>query len=160
MLTFSGIYEFDADRQSVWQALNDPEILKATIPGCDGLSQTGPGTYSADLRLKFGLFTFRTRGELRVEVLSLAESYRLQGCSDKTVFGSGAGVAQVSLRDRYDGGTHLDYEVSARLEGRLANLGASLVSGKLQMLGQRFFSRFEVAMMAQRDKFPQAKAVK
>lgn len=160
MLRFSGIYEFDADRQSVWLALNDPEILKATIPGCDRLSQTGQGTYSADLRLKFGLFTFRTQGELRVEVLSLAESYRLHGCSEKTLFGSGAGVAQVYLKDRCDGGTHLDYEASATLEGRLANLGAGLVSGKLQTLGQRFFSRFEAAMMAQGDKFPQTKAIK
>ena len=149
MLSFSGTYDFDAPRTDVWAALNSPQVLQATIPGCTRLDRRDEGLFEAHLKLRFGLLRFQTRGVLRVEVVETAKSYRLHGTSDKTLFGSGAGVADVVLQDRLGGGTHLHYQVDARLEGRLANLGATLVSGQLQRLGTRFFTRFEAAMQDQ-----------
>ena len=147
-MEFAGTYGFAQDRLAVWRALNDPDVLRETIPGCTALEQTGEASYRAHLRLKFGLLRFRTKGILRVEVLEPARSYRLHGQSVQTLFGSGAGVARVTLSDADDGGTHLAYEVTSQLEGRLARLGATLVSSQIQTLGDRFFARFEAAMMA------------
>ncbi len=148
-MEFSGTYDFDASRASVWAALNDPRVLQATIPGCQDLTQEGARRYRADLRLKFGLLRFGVTGRLRVEVIVEAESYRLHGSSEPTLFGSGSGVADVRLRDAADGGTHLAYDLVCDLEGRLAKLGAAAVSGQLQRLGTKFFQRFEAAMNAQ-----------
>lgn len=147
-MEFSGTYDFAQDRATVWHALNDPEVLRETIPGCTALDQTGEAAYTAHLKLKFGLLRLGTEGSLRVEVLEPAKSYRLHGKSAQTMFGSGAGVADVRLSDLPDGGTHLAYDVTSELEGRLAKLGANLVSGQIQSLGNRFFERFETAMIA------------
>ena len=147
MLKFDGHYAFSHTRLDVWSALNDPEILQATIPGCKDLRCIEPGKFEADLQLKFGLLRFGTRGSLEVEVLEEAVSYRLHGSSERTMFGSGRGTASVRLADRVNGGTDLTYEVTAELDGRLASLGANLVSGRLHALGDRFFQRFEQAMI-------------
>lgn len=145
-MEFSGDYVFSQDRQTVWHALNNPEVLRATIPGCESLDQVAPGEFEAKIALKIGFFRFKTSGDLRVEVGEEAKSYRLHGGSAPTMFGSGKGIADVSLRDREDGGTELTYAVHAQLEGRFAKMGANLVSGQIQSLGTRFFERFETAM--------------
>ncbi len=147
-MEFAGTYDFAQDRATVWRALNDPDILRETIPGCTAVDQTGEGAYTAHLKLKFGLLRFGTEGNLRVEVLEPAKSYRLHGQSAQTMFGAGAGVAEVTLNDLPDGGTHLAYDVTSTLEGRLANLGANLVGTQIQSLGHHFFERFEAAMIA------------
>ena len=132
----------------MWAALNDPVVLRETIPGCETLQRTGEGTYQADIKLRFGLFGFSTTGNLRVEVLENAKEYRLHGQSGPTLFGAGGGISHVILSDLPDGATHLEYSVVASLEGRLAKMGAGLVSGQMQSLGTRFFERFEAAMLA------------
>lgn len=146
MLSFDGTYDVPHPRDQVWAALNRPDILKQTIPGCEDLAHIAPGSFQADIALKFGLLRFRTQGHLRVEVLQEARSYRLHGGSQPSLFGSGQGIADVELDDLPDGGTHVRYRVQATLQGRLAKLGAALVSGQLQRLGDRFFDRFVLAM--------------
>ena len=122
--------------------MNDPAILRATIPGCESVRQIEPGFFEAEIKLRFGLLRFSTMGQLRVEVIEEAKEYRLHGQSDQTLFGAGGGTAHVIRSDRADGqGTHLKYAVTATLEGRLAKLGAGLISGQIQ--GTRFFKRFE-----------------
>ena len=120
--------------------------MQTTIPGCHKIEQKGPGEFRAYISLKFGLIRFKTQGDLHVEVQENAKSYRLHGKSAKTLFGAGHGTSDVRLSDKRDGGTHLYYAVDVILEGRLAKLGASAVSGQLQSMGTRFFERFEAAM--------------
>ena len=147
-MEFSGTYDFSEPRARVWSALNNPAVLRATIPGCEALDRTGDGSYTAQIKLRFGLLRFATTGDLRVEILDEAREYRLHGQSGQTMFGAGGGVSHVKLSDQPDGGTHLEYAVQAALQGRLAKLGAGLVSGQMQTLGTRFFERFEAAMLA------------
>ena len=146
MLAFDGNYRFSAPRQQVWAALNDPEVLQGTIPGCQNLTKTGEETFAADLQLKFGPLRFTTQGSLCVVVEEAARAYRLEGASAKTLLGSGQGKAWVRLCDVPGGGTDLHYRVEAQMTGRLAKLGASLVAGQLQALGTGFFGRFEKVM--------------
>jgi len=154
MLSFAGTYDFAAPRAEVWAALNDPAVLQATIPGCKSLERESEADFHAVLGLKFGLLRFSTTGALKVEVLEAARSYRLHGHSAPTFVGSGKGTAEVTLCDLdrlgEEQGTHLIYSVEAELSGRLAKLGANLVSGQMQSLGTRFFKRFEDAMDAQK----------
>ena len=147
-MQFSGTYDFSEDRLRVWAALNDPAVLRETIPGCETLERIGEGEYTAHIKLRFGLLRFSTTGQLRVEVQEDAREYRLYGQSGQTLFGAGGGVSHVILSDLEEGGTHLRYIVHATLEGRLAKLGAGLVSGQMQSLGTRFFERFQAAMQA------------
>lgn len=146
-MEFSGEYIFDTSREIVWRGLNSPAVLSAAIPGCEKLSDEGDGLFSAHLKLKFGLLSFRTRGVLRLEIIDDARSYRLHGQSGKTIFGTGGGIADVSLSDGQKGGTKLTFHVTAKLEGKLAKIGEAVVAGQMQNLGVVFFERLERAML-------------
>jgi uncharacterized protein len=137
----TGEYRIAAPRQAVWAALNDPQMLKTCIPGCQSLVQRSDDEIDAEVQAQLGPVrsTFATRISIRDRVP--LTSYTLTGEGKSGAAGFGKGVAHVSLAD--DGpGTRLAYRAELQLGGRLAQVGSRLVSGATAKLAEDFFTTF------------------
>jgi carbon monoxide dehydrogenase subunit G len=137
----TGEYRIAAPRQTVWAALNDPQVLKACIPGCQSLVQRSEDEIEAEVQAQLGPVrsTFTTRITISDRVPPT--SYTLTGEGKSGAAGFGKGIAHVNLAD--DGpGTRLAYQAELQLGGRLAQIGSRLVSGATAKLAQDFFTTF------------------
>lgn len=131
-----------ADRATVWSALNDPEILKACIPGCERMEKTGDNTLEAEVTQKVGPVKAKFKGAVTLEDVVEAESYRIVGEGKGGAAGFAKGGAKVTLAD-VDGGTQLAYEAEAKVGGKLAQLGSRLIDGFAKKMADEFFDRFK-----------------
>jgi carbon monoxide dehydrogenase subunit G len=116
-----------ADRMTVWAALNDAEVLKACIPGCDELTGSAEAGFAATVTQKVGPVKATFRGEVTLSDIVPGESYTISGEGKGGVAGFAKGGAQVRLSDAETGGTVLTYDVSAKVGGKIAQLGSRLV---------------------------------
>jgi uncharacterized protein len=130
------------DRAAVWKALNDPQILKASIPGCEAIEKTGDNEYAVTIAAALGPVRARFRGKLRVEDIVAPQSYTLRFEGDGGPAGLAKGSARVTLAAN-DGGTVLDYKVRAQVSGRIAQVGSRLVDSAALKLADEFFSAFQ-----------------
>jgi uncharacterized protein len=144
-MTMSGEQQLTADREKVWAALNDPEILKACIPGCESLEVTGENEFSAVATNKIGPVKARFKGKVRLTDLDPPNGYKISGEGDGGIAGFAKGGASVALADK-DGGTLLTYNVEAQIGGKLAQLGQRLVNGAAKKLADDFFAKFAAAV--------------
>ena len=128
-------------RETVWEALNDPEVLQACIPGCESFEQTDENTYDAVVNTKIGAVKARFKGRVTLEDLQPPESYsmRFQGQGGQAGFVKGS--ASVRL-DEEDGGTRVGYSAEASLGGKLAQLGNRLIKGAADKTAKEFFDNF------------------
>ncbi len=140
-MKFTGEYRIPAPRQRVWEALNDPEILRQAIPGCEEMKRIGDNAYEARVMAKVGPVRARFTGQVRLEDLNPPESYRLVGEGKGGAAGFARGGARVSLEE-VDGGTLLRYEADAEVGGKLAQLGSRLIQGTAKKMADDFFGRF------------------
>lgn len=153
-MNFIGEYHIPAPRDLVWISLNDAEILKVCIDGCESLEWTGDNTLKAKVRAKIGPVSASFSGLLTLTEVDPGNSYVLRGQGDGGAMGLAKGEARVVLSDAPDtGGTIMRYEASASLGGeRTAALGARLVSGVVERTAEGFFDRLaqrlEVAALA------------
>jgi hypothetical protein len=138
----TGTYELEADRQTVWEALNDPEVLKACIPGCESLEQTGENELTATVTAKVGPVKAKFNGSVELKDLNPPESYRIEGSGKGGAAGFAKGGADVRLDERDGGGTVLSYEVDAQVGGKLAQIGSRLIDGTAKKLADQFFENF------------------
>ena len=144
-MTMSGEQQLTATREKVWAALNDPEVLKACIPGCETLDVTGENEFSAVATNKIGPVKARFKGKVRLTDLDPPNSYKISGEGDGGIAGFAKGGAIVALTDK-DGGTLLTYNVEAQIGGKLAQLGQRLVNGAAKKLADDFFTKFAAAV--------------
>lgn len=137
-----------ADRQTVWERLNDPETLKACVPGCEELAGSPEEGFEAVVKQKVGPVKATFKGAVRIENANPPESYRLVGEGKGGVAGFAKGSAQVALSDAEGGGTNLHYDVDAKVGGKLAQLGSRLVDSFAQKMADQFFERFQARLEA------------
>ena len=131
-------------QQQAWEALNDPEILKACIPGCDRLESTGELAYAVGMALKIGPVSAKFSGKIQLSDMQPPASYTLSFEGQGGVAGFGKGTAQVQLVPT-DTGCDLNYTVHAQVGGKIALLGQRLIDGAAKSLAEDFFKRFEAA---------------
>ena len=144
-MTMTGEVQLPAARETVWQKLNDPEVLKATIPGCESLEKTSDTSFAAVAVTKIGPVKARFKGKVHLTDLDPPNGYRISGEGDGGVAGFAKGGATVRLTEK-DGGTLLTYDVEAQIGGKLAQLGQRLVNGAAKKVADDFFSNFAKAV--------------
>jgi uncharacterized protein len=133
-----GEYQIAADRQTVWAALNDPEMLRKCIQGCEALERTGDNQYEGKVAAAIGPVRAKFNIVLRLENVVPPERYTLAGESKAGSVGFGRGSADVSLREQ-DGGTLLSYSAAFKVGGKLAQVGSRLVLGATRKTADDFF---------------------
>ena len=129
-----------ASKQKVWDALNNPEILKQCIPGCQALEMSDGNEMTATVVLKVGPVKATFGGKVTLSDLDPPSSYRISG------EGNGAGFAKggafVTLSEEGPDATILSYQVDAQIGGKLAQLGGRLIDSTAKKLAGQFFSSF------------------
>ena len=144
-MTMSGEVQLSAPREEVWAKLNDAEVLKVCIPGCEQLDKTSDTEFSAIATIKVGPVKARWKGKVRLSDLDPPNSYRISGEGEGGVAGFAKGGATVALAEK-DGGTLLTYDVEAQIGGKLAQLGQRLINGSAKKLADEFFANFAKAV--------------
>ncbi|MBK7718688.1 MAG: carbon monoxide dehydrogenase subunit G [Simplicispira sp.] len=139
---------FAASQQEVWDALNDPDVLKACIPGCEQFEAVGTDQYALDLALKIGAGSPRFRGNVQLADRFPPERYQVRFDGDGGVAGMGKGVGRarlIPLADYAPGHPRcqLHYSVDVSLDGNIAKLDPRLVEGAAQGLAEYFFRRLD-----------------
>ena len=140
----------DAPRDEVWRGLNDPEILRQSIPGCESLEQVSDTEFNAEVRAKVGPVKAKFKGSVQLSDLNPPESYRISGEGKGGAAGFAKGGALVTLTE--DGGaTILKYDVDADVGGKLAQIGGRLLEGTSKKLAGEFYDNFETALKGGTD---------
>jgi len=140
-MDMTGERRIPAPRQIVWDALNDPEVLKASIPGCETLEKTSDTTMKAAASIKLGPISARFNGNVTLSDIEPPTGYTITGEGQGGVAGFAKGGAAVKLSGD-GGGTLLAYEVHAQVGGKLAQLGARLIDASAKQMAEQFFDRF------------------
>ena len=144
-MTMSGAYQLSAPREVVWAKLNDAEVLKACIPGCEELEKVSDTEFRAVAKMKVGPVSARFKGRVTLSELDPPNGYKIAGEGEGGVAGFAKGGATVALAEQ-DGGTALTYNVEAQIGGKLAQLGQRLINGSAKKLADEFFSNFADAV--------------
>jgi uncharacterized protein len=140
-MNMSGEQRIAAPRQRVWEALNDPAVLRASIPGCQSLEKEADDRFAATVEVKVGPIGARFKGAVSLTDLNPPNGYVLSLQGNGGITGSVKGNAKVRLRE--DGGsTLIAFEVDAEVAGRMAQLGGPIIDATAKQLADRFFTRF------------------
>ena len=140
-MEMAGERRIAATPQRVWEALNDPAVLRACIPGCQSLEKEADDRFSAVAEVKIGPIGARFKGAVALTDLDPPNGYTISGQGSGGVAGNAKGTAKVRLSP--DGaGTLLAYEVDAQVGGRMAQLGGPLIDATARNLAEKFFSKF------------------
>ena len=144
-MDMSGERRIPAPRRKVWEALNDPEVLKACIPGCESLEKIGEHDLKATAALKIGPITAKFAGKVTLSDIDPPNGYTITGEGQGGVAGFAKGGAHVKLADDGDA-TLLTYDVKAQVGGKIAQLGARLIDATAKQMSDQFFDRFTAAL--------------
>ncbi|MEQ8604168.1 MAG: carbon monoxide dehydrogenase subunit G [Marivibrio sp.] len=137
-----GEHRIPAPRQTVWEALNEPDVLKACIPGCESLDKNEAGDgFDAKVKAKVGPVKATFSGSVKLENVNPPESYTIAGEGKGGAAGFAKGSADVQLAEDGDE-TILSYQVKAQVGGKLAQLGARLIDSTAKKYANDFFSNF------------------
>lgn len=140
-MNMHGEQRIAASPQRVWEALNDPEILRASIPGCQSLTKESDVRLTATVEVKVGPIGARFKGAVNLEDIDAPNGYTLIIEGNGGIAGSMKGAAKVRLKA--DGnGTLLTYDVDAQVGGRMAQLGGPIIDATAKQLAGKFFSTF------------------
>jgi len=140
-MQLTGTERIQAPRAIVWQALNDPEILKNCIPGCESIELTSPTEMKARVGLRLGPIKANFEGKVTLSDIDPPNGYTISGEGSGGPAGGAKGSAKVKLSDD-QGGTLLDYSVDSQVSGKIAQLGARLIDATAQKLAGDFFGKF------------------
>jgi len=140
-MDFAGRYVVPAPPETVWAAINDPDILKACIPGCQSMSKVDATHFEAAVMLKIGPVKATFKGKVGLEELDPPRRCVLKGEGQGGVAGFARGEAEVLLAAE-NGGTSLSYTAKANVGGKLAQIGQRLVDGAAKQLADEFFAKF------------------
>ena len=151
-MDMTGEYRIAAPRAKVWAALNDAEILKQSIPGCDEIDKTSDTSFTAKVTAKVGPVKATFGGKVTLSDIDPPNGYTISGEGSGGVAGFAKGGAKVALAD--DGaGTLLTYTVDAQVGGKLAQIGSRLIDGTARKMAEDFFGRF-AALVAEGEAAP------
>lgn len=145
-MDLTGEYRIPAPRARVWQALNDPDVLKACIPGAESLEKISDTELAATVNAKVGPVRARFAGTVTLSDLDPPNGYTISGEGTGGVAGFAKGGARVRLADAEDGGTALSYVAKVEVGGKLAQLGSRLVAGTAKKMADDFFGSFAEAL--------------
>jgi len=140
-MEMSGEQRIPLPQQRVWEALNDPEILKACIPGCESIERVSDNEYKVAMTAAIGPVKAKFSGKLMLADMNPPNSYSLAFEGSGGAAGFGKGSAQVSLSPD-GGGTLLTYKATASVGGKLAQIGSRLIDGVAKKMSDDFFVRF------------------
>ena len=132
-------------QQQAWDALNDPEVLKACIPGCESIEATGENAYALVNAIKVGPVAAKFRGAIQLADIQAPGSYTINFEGNGGVAGFGKGSAKVVLTPN-DAGCELGYTVNATVGGKIAQVGQRLIDGVAKSMAESFFQRFDEEM--------------
>jgi hypothetical protein len=140
-MEMSGEYRIPVPREQVWEALNDPEILKASIPGCSQLDKLSDTEMSATVDTKIGMVRARFIGAVILTNINPPVSYTITGEGKGGVAGFAKGGADVELAEE-NGGTVLRYTAKGHVGGKIAQVGARLIDATAKQMADQFFAAF------------------
>jgi uncharacterized protein len=143
-MTMTGEYQLPVPRETVWAKLNDPETLKACIPGCESLEKTSDTAFQAVATIKIGPVKAKFTGNVTLSDLDPPNGYKISGQGEGGVAGFAKGGATVTLAPK-DGGTLLSYSVEAQVGGKIAQIGQRLINGAAKKMADDFFQKFATA---------------
>jgi len=139
-MKLSGSYQINLEKQKVWEALNDPEILRKSIPGCEDFKKDSETEFTATATNKIGPFNASFTGNIELKEINAPNSYVIEGSGNSPV-GFASGEAKVKLED-FEGGTKLFYEVEANVGGKIAQVGSRLIDMTAKKMADIFFGNF------------------
>lgn len=142
-MEMSGERRIEAPRALVWQALNDPEALKAAIPGCESIEKLSDTELAARLAIKIGPMAAKFSAKVKLENLEPPASYTITGEGNGGAMGFAKGGADVALEEVGPAETILRYNVKAQVGGKMAQLGARLIDSTAKQMADQFFDRFK-----------------
>ena len=145
-MEMTGERRIAASRQRVWDALNDPEMLRAAIPGCESVTRTAPDAFEAKVAMKIGPMAARFGGKVKQENIQAPVSYTITGEGNGGAMGFAKGGADVALEEISASETRLRYAVRAQVGGKMAQLGARLIDSTAKQMSDQFFDRFAAAV--------------
>lgn len=145
-MDMSGERRIHASRQRVWDALNDPEMLRASIPGCESVTRTAEDAFEAKVSLKIGPMAAKFGGKVKLENINAPVSYTITGEGNGGAMGFAKGGADVALEEISADETLLKYSVKAQVGGKMAQLGARLIDSTAKQMSDQFFDRFAAAV--------------
>ncbi len=147
-MKLTGTETLEETPQAIWDALHDPEVLKACIPGCEEV-QGSPRDGSVDIVVaqKVGPIKARFRGVITVEVVTELEEITLTGSGKGGAAGFVKGLANVRLKEA-ESGTVLDYDAEIKIGGKIAQIGSRLVGGFARKFTNQCFSNLRTHMQA------------
>ncbi len=144
-MEMTGEQQIPAPREKVWEGLNDPEVLKASIPGCQELSKTEDGGFEAKVKAKVGPVSATFTGAVQLSNIDPPNGYTISGEGKGGVAGFAKGGADVKLSDAGEG-TLLSYTVNAQVGGKLAQIGSRLIDSTAKKMAGQFFEKFSEAV--------------
>ena len=146
-MDITGEFEIPAPRERVWEALNDPDVLKQCVPGCEEIEKTSDTEFVAKVVLRIGPVKAAFKGKVTLSDLDPPSSYKISGEGQGGVAGFARGEADVRLGEK-DGATQLSYTAHAAVGGKLAQLGQRLLDATARKLANEFFGKFSEVMAA------------
>lgn len=141
-MDMTGDYVIKASRQAVWDALNDPDVLKQCIPGCEEIEKTSDTGFTAKVAAKVGPVKARFTGAVTLSELDPPNGYKISGEGKGGAAGFAKGGAEVKLSDAEGGATTLSYVVDAQVGGKLAQIGSRLIDSTAKKMAGEFFQTF------------------
>jgi carbon monoxide dehydrogenase subunit G len=147
-MEMTGERRIPAPRETVWRALNDPEVLKASIPGCEHIEKLSDTELAARVALRIGPMNARFAGKVELSDLDPPNGYRISGEGQGGVAGFAKGGATVRLAEDGPGATLMTYDVKAQVGGKMAQLGARLIDSTARSMADQFFDRFVARVAA------------
>jgi carbon monoxide dehydrogenase subunit G len=145
-MDMSGSQRIEAPREKVWEGLNNPDVLKQCIPGCESIELTSPTQMNAKAVLKIGPVKATFTGKVTLSDLDPPHGYTITGEGQGGVAGFAKGGATVRLEADGDDATILHYDAKADVGGKIAQLGARLIDGTAKKLAGDFFEKFGQAI--------------
>ena len=146
-MKLSGSYQINLEKQKVWEALNDAEILRKSIPGCEKFIKNSDTEFTATATNKIGPFNASFTGDILLKEIKAPNSYIIEGSGNSPV-GFASGEAKVKLEDS-EGGTKLSYEVEANVGGKIAQIGSRLIDMTAKKMADIFFGKFSELLSSQ-----------
>ena len=148
-MKLTGSYKINLKKQKVWEALNNPEILKQSIPGCEDFKKNSDTEFTATATNKIGPFNATFTGDIELKDINAPNSYTIEGSGNSPV-GFANGVAKVKLEDS-EGGTKLIYEVEANVGGKIAQVGSRLIDMTAKKMADIFFGKFSELISSEKN---------
>jgi carbon monoxide dehydrogenase subunit G len=140
-MEMNGSRTVPADIETTWRALNDPEVLKACIPGCESVERVSDNEYRLTMTARVGPVSARFTGRIVLADIVAPTSYTLSFEGQGGAAGFAKGEARVTLTAN-EPGTRIDYQVKSQVGGKLAQIGSRLVDGAAAKVADDFFARF------------------